>query len=68
MEDNATTGGLLTAAELARRLRVSRQTLDRWKSLGMPYLQPGGPGGRLYFDETAVREWAARNPTTEGAA
>lgn len=57
MTDND--GALLEADELAKRLRVTPRTIYRWKADGMPYVQPGGPKGKLLFDEHAVREWAA---------
>lgn len=66
MTDNKDAGELVTADELATRLKVTTRTLHRWKAAGMPFVQPGGHKGKLLFDEAAVREWAATQ--TEGAA
>lgn len=57
MPDNDS--ALLTAEEIARRMKVTTRTIHRWRAAGMPCIQPGGHKGRLLFDESAVREWAA---------
>lgn len=48
--------GLLTLDDVAKYLRVSRRTVSRYvREYGLPCLR--GPGGKLYFRASEVREW-----------
>lgn len=37
--------------------KVDRNTVHAWMRRGLPYLQPGGRKGRLWFDVTEVLAW-----------
>ncbi len=58
---------LLTAAELADRLRISQRTLRNWISAGsIPFLKLGCSRRSLVrFSLPAVEEWLARHSNTE---
>ena len=58
---------LLRIEEIAERMRVSRRTIDRWRQAGMPYVQPGGPNGRVLFDPDEVERWADGRTDAEPA-
>jgi excisionase family DNA binding protein len=45
---------LLTKRELAARLKVSLQTVNKWQTEGMPFIKRGKP---IRFDYQDVREW-----------
>jgi len=48
---------LLTEEEASRFLRISMKTLSTWRSLGryrLPYLKIGG---RVRYEQTALRDW-----------
>lgn len=64
----ATTGGLLTTAEVARNRRRSAQTVRLWVAQGMPCRRVNN---RLYFDPAEVEAWHARDgqaPATDHRA
>lgn len=48
----------ITLNELAKSLRISRATIDRWRKEGMPYYKIGNG---VRFIETEVLEWIAEN-------
>lgn len=51
-------GGWLSAQDAARYLGLgSLDALDRTVAVGLPYAQPGGPGGRRYFERAALEAW-----------
>lgn len=61
----------LTMREFIKHSRLSRATIDRLRKAGkLPYLQPGGKGGKVLFPPDAL-EIAARAvaaPDSAGAA
>lgn len=43
---------------LAERLRISKSTLEKWRSLGFPVLPPAiHIGSMIRYDENEVEEW-----------
>lgn len=44
----------ITLNELAKSLKISRATIDRWRKEGMPYYKIGNG---VRFIEAAVNEW-----------
>lgn len=44
----------ITLNELAKSLKISRATIDRWRKEGMPYYKIGNG---VRFIETEVNEW-----------
>ena len=52
---------LLTTLETARRLRLAKQTLARWRceGRGPPFIRLGGIGGRVAYRTADVDAWLA---------
>lgn len=48
----------MTLIELAKNLKISRATIDRWRKEGMPYYKIGNG---VRFIETEVAEWIKQN-------
>lgn len=48
----------ITLNELAKSLKISRATIDRWRKEGMPYYKIGNG---VRFIETEVNEWITQN-------
>ena len=48
----------ITLIELAKSLKISRATIDRWRKEGMPYYKIGNG---VRFIETEVNEWITQN-------
>ena len=44
----------ITLTELAKSLKISRSTIDRWRKGGMPYYKIGNG---VRFIETEVNQW-----------
>lgn len=60
----------ITISELARILKISRSTIDRWRKEGMPSYKIGNG---VRFIEEEVHSWirnnkslGSHNPSTEG--
>ena len=51
-------GNLLNNKEMAEHLRVSRMTLNRWRTLGMPFKNIGKS---VRFNVEAVEAWIEEN-------
>lgn len=51
----------ITARELQGAFRISRSTLNRWLSRGLPMHQPGGEHTRMYFNPREVADWIKRD-------
>jgi len=49
---------LLTTRNVAKLLGVTSATIARWRARGLPCYRPGGPHGRLHYDEAEVLAWA----------
>lgn len=49
---------ILTEQELAEMLRVSRQTLHRWRSEGMPFMRASRT---IRYDYEEVLNWVSYN-------
>lgn len=49
---------LLTTKNLIEYLSVTRQTIERWRKEGMPYLQLKG---NIRFNRAEVMEWLQEN-------
>ena len=49
---------LLTAEQLAERLQISRSTLSRLRSQGLPYVSIGK---LVRFSQTQINEWLQQN-------
>ena len=48
----------LTIKEVCEQFRVDRQTVDRWRKKGLPYIKVG----RLVrIEEAALAEWMKKN-------
>lgn len=50
---------LLTTEQLRTTLQVSRQTIERYRYKGMPYMEAGS--GRYRYDLDEVLKWMKRN-------
>lgn len=48
----------LTTDELCDKFKVTRRTIERWRTQGLPFSQLGRS---VRFDEKAVKEWVAQN-------
>lgn len=48
----------ITLLELAKSLKISRATIDRWRKEGMPYYKIGNG---VRFIEAEVSEWIRHN-------
>ena len=48
----------ITLVELARSLKISRSTIDRWRKEGMPFYKIGNG---VRFIESEVSEWIRNN-------
>lgn len=44
----------LTTDDLSEKMKVSRQTVWKWRKLGMPHIKIGRS---VRFEENAVKEW-----------
>jgi hypothetical protein len=53
-------GALLTKAQLARELACSQRTIDYYRGLGCPSIQPS-QGCRVLFEREAVMDWLRSN-------
>ena len=49
---------LLTNKEMSEHLKVSRMTLNRWRTLGMPFRNIGRS---VRFEVEAVEKWIEEN-------
>lgn len=49
---------LFTNKEMAERLKISRMTLNRWRTLGMPYKNIGKA---VRFELEPVMKWIEEN-------
>jgi hypothetical protein len=62
---------LLTTAEVAARLRLKKNTLDKWRlrGRGPRFLKFGSDGasGRVRYTEEAIDEYVAAAEATAGA-
>jgi hypothetical protein len=57
---------LLTAKELSERSRLSISTIHRLKLGGrIPFIQPAGKGGRVFFPPDAIERCASADPVSE---
>lgn len=56
---------LLTDLELRSALKLSRQTLMRWRTAGCPHFNLGGT---IRYDASAVLEWAQARKRKCGGA
>ncbi len=55
---------LLTAAEVAKLMRVSKGTIYRWVKRGrIPFVKIGD---MIRFDASSLRSWMARGTSTPG--
>lgn len=52
------TAEYITLLELAKSLKISRATIDRWRKEGMPYYKIGNG---VRFIEAEVSEWIRHN-------
>lgn len=53
---------LLTTEQLGRTLQLSRQTIERYRYRGMPYMETGS--GRYRYDLDEVLKWMKRNASS----
>lgn len=49
---------LITKDEVCSWLKISRATIDRWRSQGMPCIKVGR---KVRFEENKVKEWISNN-------
>lgn len=63
-EEGKRNGGLLTAAEVAQQLKLSRGTIWRWAKRGQ--LQHVRVGNEVRFDPNTLRDWLAGNTRRQG--
>lgn len=49
---------LLTVEEIAKELKVTRQTIYQWRKDGMPFLRMGR---LIRFEQEKVMEWLKEN-------
>jgi hypothetical protein len=57
---------LLTAKELGERSRLSISTIRRLKSARrIPFIQPAGKRGRVFFSPDAIERCAGTDPVSE---
>lgn len=50
--------GLLTKKEIAKFLKVSEPTIDRWRKKGMPFIKTGK---LVRFNREEVLKWFEKN-------
>lgn len=48
----------LTIKEICEQFKVDRQTVDRWRQKGLPYIKVGR---LIRIEESALFEWIDRN-------
>ena len=57
----------MTLREIAKKLKVDRNTVHAWMRKGLPYAQPGGRKGHLWFDLPLVEVWASLQASARSA-